>query len=77
MSDYTAPSRSAQGTSQLPAASQKIVRTPLQLVHEHLWIDHNSLVRYVGHYERMFLGYKKDAAITPSGLTKLQDMWFV
>ena len=74
MSDYTAPLRSAQGTLQLPAASKKTVHTPLQLVHECLQIDHNSLVRHVGHFKCIFLGYKKNAAITPSGLTKLQDV---
>lgn len=74
MLDYIAPLRSAQGTLELPAVSQKIVRTSLQLVRERLQRDHNSLMRHVGHFKCIFLGYKKNAAINPSGLIKLQDV---
>lgn len=74
MLDYTVPLSSAQGTLELPAVSQKIVRTPLQLVHECLQRDHNSLMRHVGHFKCIFLGYKKNAAIDPSGFIKLQDV---
>lgn len=57
-----------------PRSCPEIVSAPLQLVHEHLWIDHNSLARHIGHFKCMVLGYGKKAAVTPSGLPKLQDV---
>lgn len=70
MSDYTVP----LCTLQMSIASQKIVEAPLQVVHEHFWIDHNSLAKHVGHFKCTGLDYKENAAVIPSRLKKLQDL---
>lgn len=68
----------------VPRAPCSCLQLPRRLSIHHytagswMLIEFNSLARHVEHFKCMFLAYKKNAAVPPSRLSKLQDVsWFI
>lgn len=53
-----------------PAASQEIVHSLQQLPTDRS----QQLAKHLGHFKGLFLGSRKNAAVTPSGLSNLEDI---